>query len=669
MQKLSVYLFLFFFTIGNSQNRTLDSLFNLLKKETSKTKKGELYSELAFNLMSFDLDTAMAYVQKAFVISKSSQNNYGIAKASLAQGQIFIRKGEYDSAIIILNSAVPLIKSSKVSELYKYFIALGVAYTEISENAKALDYYNQSLSIIDTNDIKTKAIIYGNMGNIYASVGDYNKALQVIMKALKLNEQTGGKNKIAYNLHGIATIQVNQRNYRSAISSFNKSIEIKIQEGEKIKLWSSYMGIGMPYLFLNQYDSALYYFNESRKIAKNIGNNFNEASSLINIGLVYDGMGDNKKALETYFEALGYFKKEEVSDKIALCLNNIASIYIEEKKYKEAIKVATEGLEFGKQAQTKESIKDSYGILNKAFVGIGDYKSANENGNLSALMQDSILNEKVTLQLTEMQVKYDTEKKESENKVLSQQNQIQSLQLNQNKFFIIGLGILLLLVLLVAYLLFRQNKFSNQQREIQLEQKLLRSQMNPHFLFNSLNSIHSVVLSGDSKTAAKYLASFSKLVRAILESSRFETITLEKEISSLRNYIDLQILRFENNIQYTIDVSDNIDPERILLPPMLTQPFIENALEHGLANITDALLIISFKNENGFLIVEVTDNGSGLGEIKNTTEHTSMATEITKERLTLLNRGKSKKTVFSISEAFPTNNDHKGVKVTFQIPI
>ncbi|MDY0201077.1 MAG: histidine kinase [Tenuifilaceae bacterium] len=184
----------------------------------------------------------------------------------------------------------------------------------------------------------------------------------------------------------------------------------------------------------------------------------------------------------------------------------------------------------------------------------------------------------------------------------------------------------------------------DKRKIIELEQRLLLSQMNPHFVFNSLTAIQSYIFRSDPYMAGKYLASFSKLVRLILENSRVQSITIAKEKETIEHYLDLQLLRFDSKFDYTIEVCPDIDPEHHLLPPMLAQPFIENAIEHGIIHLsTRGQIAIRYILQDNKIVLEVEDNGIGIKETAqldetNRTKHQSMATRITRERLKNLSR-------------------------------
>lgn len=177
------------------------------------------------------------------------------------------------------------------------------------------------------------------------------------------------------------------------------------------------------------------------------------------------------------------------------------------------------------------------------------------------------------------------------------------------------------------------------QKNIELEQRMLRSQMNPHFIFNSLTAIQYYIFGNEPAKAGKYLSGFAKLMRLILMNSRNEFVLLEKEIETLEHYLQLQQLRFENKFDFNIHVDEDLFPETTLVPPMLAQPYIENSIEHGIKNIDyKGQIEISFKINNNQIEVRIEDNGIGINEalqskIPKLSDHKSLGASITKERL------------------------------------
>lgn len=216
-------------------------------------------------------------------------------------------------------------------------------------------------------------------------------------------------------------------------------------------------------------------------------------------------------------------------------------------------------------------------------------------------------------------------------------------------FILICLILISMLVLALNWYLLKQQKIKNilTQDIKNAEMKTLRSQMNPHFMFNTLNSINSYIIENKSNEASKYLTMFSKLMRNILENSKYSEITLEKEIHTLKLYMQLEAVRLDNKFDFSISIADNVDEETLKIPPLILQSFVENAIWHGLHNKkTHGNLKINISSETEtFLNIQIIDNGVGrkvTSLIKEQqTNHKSYGIEITVSRLKMLNEANS----------------------------
>ena len=199
--------------------------------------------------------------------------------------------------------------------------------------------------------------------------------------------------------------------------------------------------------------------------------------------------------------------------------------------------------------------------------------------------------------------------------------------------------------------------------------------MNPHFIFNSLASIQNSIVNEDPIRASKYLARFSKLVRNILDSSVEEFITLEEEIQTIENYLELQKVRFPDKYDYQINVYEKLEPESIELPPMLSQPFVENSIEHGFKGSDQkGNIVIRFYPEGEYLIMDIEDNGIGREKaqeliMEQNKDHKSLATKLTMERITVLNKNFKQKIRFEIIDMKDENGNAAGIRVVFEIPL
>lgn len=203
----------------------------------------------------------------------------------------------------------------------------------------------------------------------------------------------------------------------------------------------------------------------------------------------------------------------------------------------------------------------------------------------------------------------------------------------------------------------------------------IKSQMNPHFFYNALNTIQAYIFTNEKQKANTYLAKFSKLTRIVLEMSEKETVSLSEEIEALRLYLELEKMRFPDNFEYEISEKNIVDTESIELPPMLLQPYIENAIKHGLLHKKgEKKLKINFEREDNFLLVCIDDNGIGrkrsgeLNQIKKE-KHQSFASQANEKRLEILNKGIENKIAVTIIDKQSTEGTANGTTVLLSIPI
>ncbi len=242
---------------------------------------------------------------------------------------------------------------------------------------------------------------------------------------------------------------------------------------------------------------------------------------------------------------------------------------------------------------------------------------------------------------------------------------------NSMWFFVLIFLLIVLVVFFVNRYLVTQEKIKGiLKRKIKdVEMQTLRSQMNPHFLFNSLNSINSFIVQQKSREASSYLTTFSKLMRNILENSRYETISLEKELDTLKMYLELEAVRLEHKFDYEIICDKNLDLESIKIPPLIIQPFAENAIWHGLHNKKEkGLLKIVVQNEKfDVLNLKIIDDGIGRKASallkKEQVKHKSYGIDITINRLILSNP----KNNFKIIDLVDDKNKATGTEVELQI--
>jgi LytS/YehU family sensor histidine kinase len=342
------------------------------------------------------------------------------------------------------------------------------------------------------------------------------------------------------------------------------------------------------------------------------------------------------------------------------------------KNYQKALEYFNRSLEYAKNLSSLALMIEAHENLAGIYEALGQPNKAIYFHKEHARLKDSLFNADKYKAIMEMEVKYNSEKKEQQLALLTEKNEVQNLKLSRrNRLYISSLiGISLLLI--IAYVLIRNHQLRAFHKSMELEQTLMRSQMNPHFIFNSLIAIQSYIYKQDAVKAGDYLARFADLIRIILENSREEFVILEKEIKMLKAYLELQDLRFENKFDYQIQIDEELDTSATQIPPMMAQPFIENAIEHGIRHKeTKGYVKISIQKTGKEILWIVEDDGVGrknAKELSKRKDHRSMATSITSDRLKMLSKKEKEKFILEIDDLVDKDLNPLGTRVAFSIP-
>jgi LytS/YehU family sensor histidine kinase len=214
-----------------------------------------------------------------------------------------------------------------------------------------------------------------------------------------------------------------------------------------------------------------------------------------------------------------------------------------------------------------------------------------------------------------------------------------------------------------------------QQQALEMEMQALRAQMSPHFIFNSLNSINRFILQNNKTQASEYLTKFSRLVRMILQNSQLSTIPLESELESLQLYLELEAVRFDHHFEFNIHIDTDIDVRDVKIPPLIIQPYAENAIWHGLMHKEEkGHLQIDIYQDEHFLNFKITDDGIGRlksseYKSKSASVHKSMGLSITANRIATLHQLKDVNSRVVITDLVLANGNPGGTEVCFKIPI
>jgi tetratricopeptide (TPR) repeat protein len=530
------------------------------------------------------------------------------------------------------------------------------------------------------------------VGTIHNDMGNYDKSLSTFHRILGIWQQQRNSYQIATTLNSIGVILKKMQRYGDAIEKYWNALAIfdslDAEDAGYVRT-----NIGNIYAETNRFEKASEYYKEAVNINKKHENEIEVAASLQNIGNMFNKLQRHDSALVYHLQALSLFEKTLQKHEIATILHDIGYTYLKLENYSMARKSLMRALSLATETKAKPLIRDIYQNLSSLFAEQKDFSSAYQYHLQYTNVKDSVLNEATAQQLNELQTKYETGEKDKQITVLAKEKQVQEKEAQRQSVlkqaFFGGLLLVSLLTILSIYI-FRQ-RMKNQKliaiknneikevdfkRQIsELEMKALRAQINPHFLFNCMNSINRMILKGETENASAYLTKFSRLVRLILENTESATVSLGNELALLESYIQLEELRFKGKINYKISVNETIEPENTYLPSMVLQPFVENAIWHGLMHKEEnekGNIFIGVKEENDRLLCTIEDNGVGREKAqvlreKSVLKSRSMGMKITEERLKLLNRGKQP--AISITDLKDPMDRPSGTRIEINIPI
>ncbi|MCF6366290.1 MAG: tetratricopeptide repeat protein [Bacteroidales bacterium] len=511
----------------------------------------------------------------------------------------------------------------------------------------------------------------GNLGNSHMYVGEYETAIELFTYVAIIAEKKQDIKTIATANGAIGNLYVYMKSYEKALPYYEKSKENFEKLNLEIGIALSLMNIAVVFYNTERYDFALDNYEKASEIFKETNNLLNYAKCISGVSRILSFKKQYKTAINEEKNALKVYKDLNAKIDIISSFSFIASNNLKLKLYKKAILYLDSGFNIASEENNYHHLSILSTTYKSCYDSLKDYKNAYHYSKLLKTYSDSIFNKESNERFSQLEIEYETAQKEQEIELLKKNEELLNKENRNRQILLIGLVILLLFSILLFFLLYNRYKLRTNKKTIEVEQKLLRIQMNPHFIFNALFAIESFMNKNDLKKSVLYMSNFSKLMRMILESSRKNLICLNKEIEILEYYIGFQMLRFNNKFTYKIEISDNIDKENTLIPPMLVQPFVENAIEHGFTkDIKSPELIISFISENNYISVSIQDNGKGINKTHtNKTNHQSLAIQITKERLSLIIGKKHKKNInLEVLNLNKLNTEQKGTKISFKIP-
>ncbi|WP_299463296.1 tetratricopeptide repeat protein [uncultured Microscilla sp.] len=709
-----------FFAWGQKSKLAIDSLQQVLQKHpAADTTKVNILNALArAQLRIRKADEAAQYVAKAQELAQQLKFTKGKAYSLNILGRLHAQRSEFSKSVEYFKKsrqAFDQIGDQRNVGLAWY--SIGLTHYFQSDYKTAQKYFEKSRALATKiNDQQTLSTALNGLASAYADLSKYEKAIQTYVEALEVYRKLDDTKGIAGCYNNMGTAYDDQGNYPQAAECYHKALATYRELKYKPGISKCLNNLGIIYKKQREYDKALQYYEQSLSLGKQLKDKRNVAKCLNNMGLIYKKKGDNQKAVEYLEKSLKLSKQIGNQHLSSQCLTNIADImltidkpalayqyyerglaikqkigdqkgislsylglsdvHVYKKEYPQALDKALTAKKIADDHQIKTQQKEVHNALAEIYSALGQYQNAYENHVAYKKLYDEIFNKKKIQKITQLesQYKYQKELALASQRELKLAKKVETANLNlaqsqkQTLQAIIGFLVFLICAgVVIVWLIWKAAK--SERTRAQVEQKLLRSQMTPHFIFNSLSILQGIILNKEYKKAITYLSKFSRLLRIVLENSRDKIVPLDNELKAVENYLIVQNLGASQPYDYSIDLEAHINPQDILIPPMMIQPFVENAIEHGFTDKKEDKRIqvnIAFANQK--LTCAVVDNGVGIGEEmlqKNETKK-SLATAITTERLKIFSKEFKVKTAIDIQNR--ANFNEKGTIVTLVLP-
>ena len=655
----SKYIFILtiiIFQICFTQEKQLDSLEHILKVTISDSLKINLIEKIQVFYRKRDSKKHKLYISEGLKLSTKNKYTQKEGVFTREYGIYYKNKGLLDSSLIYYKKAEKLFKKIKDSSNY---------YT-----------------------------IIGSMANIYKRQGNYKKATNLFIETINYYESINDKNS-NFNAQvsklNLANVYVEMNQDKKAVNRYLSILKNEYSKTSKPLLNATYINLSGAYKKLKQLDSSLFYAKKSEKLLKGSKQYSSFANLYTNIGSIYEEENNYALAKQYFLEALKNYEKVENKPGIIKSYNNLGNIYLKLKEYSKSEKYLLDAQKLLRETKNINSLSHNYKMLITFYQNTGNYNKAFETQSALTKLNDSILSLENRKAIQEIETKYEVEKKTLETENANKEREIATIksEKNQKRFLYTAvIGGLILLTLTFYFIAFRVKKkqqlitlkLNQVNKELTLEKQLktseikaIKAQMNPHFIFNALNSIQDLILLKDVRNSNVYLGKFADLMRKTLDFSSKNEIYLTQEIELLELYLELEKLRFGDDFTATINCKINHNKlQEIQVPSLLFQPYIENAIKHGLLHKKDnkELAINLFLKETT-LICEIIDNGVGrtkAQEIKKRREksHFSFSTNANKKRIDLIRESTNKNITLTVIDLFDNNNTPSGTKVVFE---
>ena len=634
--------------------------YQLLKEYRKAISCQMLASELKTDVLN-------PYYQRVKKLIPKANDSLNLTRLYYRFGMYISRKGRQREATAYYQEALKLGRAMHNDKAIATIAnELAGEYWDLGEKRLSTIRYKESLAAaIRLNDSNRMAAAHLNLGDNYKEQGNLEKGMDHLLKALKIKESIDDSSHLSFYYIKAAEIAKATRNWQKWEEYIQKAYEVKDLDHcatpmEKAIIFENLGGIAEQN---EQFEKAFRYYDTLMDISRKI-NYINGIKVALNSrAQLFRLQGQPAKALRLLLAADKYATENPFYH---ISSNNAkAELYLETGDYKKALSLLKENISSSLLSNYADEKLRTLQLLYKVNTELANYKEAFRWNDSLRNFENFLRDRDVRTKIAELETKYQTEKNKHTISILKAKNEIYDQQIRFAILLIIGLIITIAFGIFMA----RMSKLKAEYRENQLHQQLLRSQMNPHFIFNALASIQQMIQNQQTKEASFYLGKFASIARLVLEYSKEESIPLEKELEVLRSYIELEKLHSGSHFDYKINYADDLETEFIQIPPMAIQPFVENAIKHGLKEKEEGgMLLLSFEDQGDVLKVVIEDNGIGIEHFRQHVRmHRSMAMEIFEMRRKLMQKRYKKKLVIRFVDL--SREGKTGTRVIIHLPV
>jgi tetratricopeptide (TPR) repeat protein len=642
---------------GHTQNTAfIDSLEVVVSSAAHDTIKISAFIAMGRSSRNTDVHKARVSLSKAD--SLAVINNRPLDRMRIASGRGILEamQGNYPEAFRWMENALQTAYGQNYpAGEAENLVNLGILNRRIGNYPASQEYYLKALAINDSlGDLAGISATFQNLGVVTDLMKDHQMAMEYYKKALEIEKSFENSSSMANIYNNMAIIEHQNLNYPLAIQLLKEALAINKRKEDWIGATANYLNLGNFHNKDGQPQVALLFLDSANILLAGSTSGFSRATLAFNYA-------------ETH-----------------LTLNNLPK----------ALENARESLQVAEQLKGFRQLADAHFILSKTYEKMLDFPEALIHYKSFTSFQDSLFNETKNREIANYQVQLDVFSKNKKIEEQSATMQYMNQAMIKERRLLLLVGVIAALSLLVVYLLvqkfiqsrrtgqklIKQNQLIQKQKEEiesvnrQLEMRLLRTQLNPHFIFNALSSIQHLITGNEKSSALNYMGKFSRLLRQVLDNSAETTVTLSEEIKLLKAYIELEALRFNHDFSYEISLSEDIDPESIELPVLLVQPLIENSIIHGLLpSKKEKKLMVFFKLENENLVCEIQDNGVGRqfaekNKCQKQELQKSHGLNITRQRITSRQADMEHMETITYTDLVSPKGEIAGTRVIVQIP-